>query len=58
MPTRKSHHRPAQPATSEVPCREVPPAPLTPASDKIGETPGNLKARSRAFAKRSGRSVK
>ena len=32
----------------------VPPVPMTPAPEKIAEPPGNLAARSRAFAKRSG----
>lgn len=58
MPERKPPDRPAPPDASEAPRRSKPPVPLAPVPEKIGEPPGNLAARERAYAKRRGRSVK
>lgn len=44
----------AAPARGKAEAPPVPPVPMAPAPEKIAEPPGNLAARSRAFAKRSG----
>ncbi len=51
---------PVESATSKIPAAPLlpqpnnPAVPLQPVAERIGERPGNLKARARAFAKRSG----
>ena len=58
MPKRSTRKPDPPPApTPSVPTRGAPPPPLTPmkpVSEKIGEGPGNLKARERAYKRRSG----
>lgn len=59
MPKRPARKRevPAKPAPAvATPGSAVPPplTPMKPVSDKIGEGPGNLKAREQAYKRRSG----
>ncbi|MBL8481456.1 MAG: hypothetical protein JNJ60_04625 [Rhodocyclaceae bacterium] len=47
-------HKPAAPPTEPAGAPAEPPVTIVPAPEKIPEPPGNLDARARAFAKRSG----
>ena len=59
MPRRPARKRevPAKPApavTTPGSAVLAPPTPMKPVSEKIGEGPGNLKAREQAYKRRSG----